>query len=83
MQDLYEEVDLITKGGNYGWRIYEGPYLFTPTQSLGENTSLASVNPIFPIFGYNHSEVNKNEGSASVTGGYFYRSTTDPCTYGR
>ncbi|PQQ06731.1 HIPL1 protein [Prunus yedoensis var. nudiflora] len=29
--------------------------------------------------GYNHSDVNKAEGSASITGGYFYRSTTDPC----
>lgn len=83
MQDLFEEVDLITKGGNYGWRAYEGPYIFNATQSPGGNTSLTSINPIFPIFGYNHSEVNKNEGSASITGGYFYRSNTDPCTYGR
>nr|AFK42396.1 unknown [Lotus japonicus] len=82
-QDLFEEVDLITKGGNYGWRAYEGPYIFNATQSPGGNTSLTSINPIFPIFGYNHSEVNKNEGSASITGGYFYRSNTDPCTYGR
>ncbi|KAK7304579.1 hypothetical protein VNO77_42461 [Canavalia gladiata] len=82
-QDLYEEVDLITKGGNYGWRVYEGPYLFHPAKSPGGNTSLKSINPIFPIMGYNHSEVNKNEGSASITGGYIYRSTTDPCMYGR
>ncbi|XP_022845001.1 HIPL1 protein-like [Olea europaea var. sylvestris] len=33
--------------------------------------------------GYNHSDVNINEGSASITGGYFYRSMTDPCLYGR
>lgn len=33
--------------------------------------------------GYNHSSVNKQENAASVTGGYFYRSTTDPCMYGR
>ncbi|XP_015967680.1 HIPL1 protein [Arachis duranensis] len=82
-QDLYEEVDLITKGGNYGWSVYEGPYLFNPTQSVGGNTSVKSINSIFPILGYNHSVVNKNEGSASITGGYVYRSTTDPCTYGR
>ncbi|KAK7265750.1 hypothetical protein RJT34_33373 [Clitoria ternatea] len=82
-QDLYEEVDLITKGGNYGWRVYEGPYPFTPTESPGGNTSLSSINPIPPILGYKHSEVNKNEGSASITGGYTYRSRTDPCLYGR
>ncbi|GAV66717.1 GSDH domain-containing protein [Cephalotus follicularis] len=82
-QDLYEEVDLITKGGNYGWRVYEGPYLFIPPTSPGGNTSLKSINPIFPVMGYNHSEVNTNEGSASITGGYYYRSQTDPCMYGR
>ncbi|KAA8542593.1 hypothetical protein F0562_023745 [Nyssa sinensis] len=38
---------------------------------------------IFPVMGYNHSEANNNEGSASITGGYFYRSMTDPCMYGR
>ncbi|KDP31185.1 hypothetical protein JCGZ_11561 [Jatropha curcas] len=82
-EDLYEEVDIITKGGNYGWRVYEGPYLYDPPSSPGGNTSLNSIDPIFPVMGYNHSEVNKNEGSASITGGYFYRSKTDPCMYGR
>ncbi|KAF2316011.1 hypothetical protein GH714_040806 [Hevea brasiliensis] len=82
-QDLYEEVDIITKGGNYGWRVYEGPYLYNPPSSPGGNTSPNSISPIFPVMGYNHSEVNKNEGSASITGGYFCRSKTDPCMYGR
>ncbi|KAI3454602.1 hypothetical protein Pfo_011265 [Paulownia fortunei] len=82
-QDRYEEVDLITKDGNYGWRSYEGSYLYTPPQSPGGNTSVGLRRPIFPIMGYNHSEVNSNEGSASITGGYFYRSMTDPCMYGR
>ncbi|GAB2269914.1 hipl1 protein [Dionaea muscipula] len=82
-QDLYEEVDIIMKGGNYGWRVYEGPYLYTPPQSPGGNTSPNSISPIFPVMGYNHSAVNKKEGSASITGGFFYRSSTDPCMYGR
>ncbi|GAB4845545.1 hipl1 protein [Ancistrocladus abbreviatus] len=82
-KDRYEEVDIITKGGNYGWRIYEGPYINTPLVSPGVNTSLNSINPIFPVMGYNHSAVNNTEGSASITGGYFYRSSTDPCMYGR
>ncbi|KAL0342754.1 UNVERIFIED_CONTAM: HIPL1 protein [Sesamum calycinum] len=82
-QDRYEEVDLITRDGNYGWRAYEGPYLYTPPQSPGGNTSADSIRPIFPVMGYNHSDVNSNEGSASIIGGYFYRSITDPCMYGR
>ncbi|KAK8952691.1 HIPL1 protein [Platanthera guangdongensis] len=82
-QETYEEIDLITKGGNYGWRVYEGPYLYIPKSSPGGNTSANSINPIFPVMGYNHSSVNTNVGSASVTGGYVYRSNTDPCLYGR
>ncbi|XP_059655942.1 HIPL1 protein-like [Cornus florida] len=81
-QNRYEEVDIITKGGNYGWRIYEGPLLFDPKQAPGGNTSADSINPIFPVMGYNHSDINKNEGSAAISGGYFYRSMTDPCMYG-
>ncbi|KAG7954741.1 hypothetical protein I3843_11G035500 [Carya illinoinensis] len=82
-QDKYEEVDLITKNGNYGWRVYEGPYSYTPPESPGGNTTPSSISPIFPVMGYSHSDVNKEEGSASITAGYFYRSTTDPCMYGR
>ncbi|OMO61518.1 Soluble quinoprotein glucose/sorbosone dehydrogenase [Corchorus olitorius] len=82
-EDLYEEVDIISKGGNYGWRVYEGPYPFSAPSSPGGNTSANSISPIFPVMGYNHSEVNKKIGSASIIGGYFYRSQTDPCMYGR
>ncbi|KAF8010837.1 hypothetical protein BT93_J1475 [Corymbia citriodora subsp. variegata] len=81
-QDLYEEVDMVTKGGNYGWRIYEGLYLYHPPQSPGGNTSASSIKPIFPVMGYNHSQPQNPQGSASITGGYFYRSTADPCLYG-
>ncbi|XP_010272186.1 PREDICTED: HIPL1 protein [Nelumbo nucifera] len=81
-QDRYEEVDIITKGGNYGWRVYEGPYLYNPPKSPGGNTSVNSITPIFPVMGYDHSAIDKNVGSASITGGYFYRAMTDPCIYG-
>ncbi|XP_047970348.1 HIPL1 protein [Salvia hispanica] len=74
-QDHFEEVDLITKGGNYGWSVYEGPNKF--------KSSAANTSQILPVMGYNHSDVNTNEGSASITGGYFYRATTDPCMQGR
>ncbi|WOG95186.1 hypothetical protein DCAR_0414492 [Daucus carota subsp. sativus] len=82
-QDHYEEVNLVTKDGNYGWRAYEGPNPYNPPKAPGGNTSRDSISPIFPVMGYSHSDVNKNEGSASITGGYFYRSTTDPCLEGR
>ncbi|CAH1422534.1 unnamed protein product [Lactuca virosa] len=81
-QNEYEEVDMITRNGNYGWRVYEGPTTYTPEKSPGGNTSVTSINPVFPVMGYKHSDINKNEGSASITGGFFYRSTTDPCLHG-
>lgn len=83
LQDLVEEVNIITKGGNFGWRVYEGLYHYKPLASPGGNTSLNSINPIFPVMGYNHSAVSSKVGSASITGGYFYRSVTDPCMHGR
>ncbi|XP_062114954.1 HIPL1 protein-like [Humulus lupulus] len=82
-QDKYEEVDIIKKGGNYGWRVYEGSFLFHPTRSPGGNTSAKSIKPIFPVMGYTHSQINSSAKSASIIGGYFYRSLTDPCFYGR
>ncbi|KAL5814016.1 hypothetical protein ACOSQ4_024657 [Xanthoceras sorbifolium] len=82
-EDRYEEVDIVTKGGNYGWRVYEGHSIFHPAKSPGGNTSATSINPIFPVMGYYHSETGINVGSASIAAGYFYRSMTDPCMYGR
>ncbi|KAK1427185.1 hypothetical protein QVD17_15868 [Tagetes erecta] len=81
-QNEYEEVNLITKDGNYGWRLYEGSGIFSPQQTSEEDTSKNVSNLIFPVMGYRHHDVNKNEGSASITGGYVYRSNTDPCMYG-
>lgn len=83
LQDRYEEVDIITKGGNYGWPTYEGLLLFKAEQTSGGNTSANSTNMIFPALGYKHSDVSSKTGSAAISGGYFYRSMTDPCMYGR
>ncbi|KAF5778097.1 putative quinoprotein glucose dehydrogenase (PQQ, quinone) [Helianthus annuus] len=80
-QDRYEEIDVITKGGNYGWSIYEG-HLPVDSQQSSKNNISDSTDVIFPAMGYNHYDVNKKEGSAAITGGRFYRSTTDPCMYG-
>ncbi|KAL6880712.1 hypothetical protein ACP4OV_012277 [Aristida adscensionis] len=82
-QAAYEEVDLVIKGGNYGWRVFEGAQPFTPLSTPGGNTSAAAINAIAPVMGYAHNSVNSNVGSASITGGYVYRSGTDPCLAGR
>ncbi|KAK0585470.1 hypothetical protein LWI29_028979 [Acer saccharum] len=35
-QEEFEEVDIVTKGGNYGWRVYEGPFLYNPPTFPGD-----------------------------------------------
>jgi hypothetical protein len=53
------------KGGNYGWRVYEG------TRCTNNDPSLCvSSNYIRPLFDYSHLN-----GRCSVTGGYVYRGT--------
>jgi len=62
-QGAVEEIDLITLGGNYGWRIWEG------SRCTGIDPELC--NPagfIFPITEYAHAG-----GRCAVTGGYVYR----------
>ena len=74
-QGAREEVDTpIVKGGNYGWRVYEG--------SACSGNDPASCNPanyVFPLFDYPHTG-----GRCSITGGYVYRGaqgTLPPGTY--
>ncbi|KMT07170.1 hypothetical protein BVRB_6g154950 [Beta vulgaris subsp. vulgaris] len=81
-QDQYEEIDVVTKGGNYGWNIYEG-IIPSSTGNDTNTSSLATQNLILPVAGYTHSAINKKTGSAAISGGFFYRSETDPCMSGR
>ncbi|CAB1449613.1 unnamed protein product [Pleuronectes platessa] len=66
-QNRYEEIDIIVRGGNYGWRAKEGFECFD--LKLCHNSSLKDV---LPIFAYSH-HVGK-----SVTGGYVYRGCESP-----
>ncbi|MFM9903540.1 MAG: PQQ-dependent sugar dehydrogenase [Pyrinomonadaceae bacterium] len=66
-QGSLEEVDIVTLGGNYGWRAYEG----TSCTQLNPEQCAGGTNPIVhtpPIFQYDHSG-----GRCSITGGYVYR----------
>ncbi len=65
-QDSFEEVDLVIKGGNYGWNVMEGTHCFQPPTGC-DTTGLE-----LPIVDYSHSE------GSSVTGGYVYRGTLIP-----
>lgn len=66
-QDEREEIDIIEKGGNYGWRITEGA---TCTPAINAQCDKSGFAP--PLFDYNHDE------GCSVTGGYVYRGKQIP-----
>ena len=59
-QDLWELIELVSRGSNHGWSIMEGSHPFHPKVQRGPT-------PIVPpIVEHHHSE------SRSITGGYFY-----------
>uniref|UniRef100_A0A8B9R9Y2 Si:ch211-136a13.1 n=1 Tax=Astyanax mexicanus TaxID=7994 RepID=A0A8B9R9Y2_ASTMX len=66
-QNKFEEVDLIEKGGNYGWRAKEGFSCYDNKLCLN-----SSLDDVLPIFAYPH-KLGK-----SVTGGYIYRGCEMP-----
>ncbi len=57
-QELYEEIDIVVKGGNYGWSNWEGTHPFG-NRPIVEGTS----EPIAPVWEYDH-QIGK-----SITGG--------------
>ena len=66
-QDAIEEVDIITLGGNYGWRVYEG------NQCTGLDPGLCTpTNYVAPVFQYTSGGGSPR---CSVTGGHVYRGT--------
>ena len=62
-QNRWEEINLLEKGGNYGWRLMEGAHCFNP------ETGCSTTGLILPIAEYGR------ELGCSVTGGYVYRGT--------
>jgi len=65
-QNLYEEINIVTKGGNYGWNRRESFHPFG-ARGVGNNKDM-----IDPIWEYHH-DVGK-----SITGGTVYRGTRVP-----
>ncbi|NXT76332.1 HIPL1 protein, partial [Zapornia atra] len=66
-QNKYEEIDIVEKGKNYGWRAREGFSCYD--KKLCANSSMDDV---LPIYAYPHKM------GKSVTGGYVYRGCESP-----
>ena len=68
-QDRWEEVDCITRGGNYGWNLREGAHCYGAADCAGAGL-------IDPVAEYGH------DLGCSVTGGYVYRGRELPALRG-
>jgi hypothetical protein len=62
-----EEVDIITKAGNFGWNIMEGNHCYPPNVTSCNMESL-----IPPISEYGHNAT----GGISIIGGFVYRGSS-------
>ncbi|GAB3782131.1 PQQ-dependent sugar dehydrogenase [Spirosoma horti] len=72
-QDKIEEVDIITKGGNYGWRIKEANADYNAKENAVPEAEL-----IPPVYQYSHSK-----GDVSITGGVVYGGSANPSLRGK
>lgn len=72
-QGAREEIDIVTVGGNYGWRVLEG----TRCTNLGP-ASCSTLSSVAPVTEYFTGQL----GRCSVTGGYVYRGSRRSLPYG-
>jgi len=83
-QNNIEEINRIVSGGNYGWAVKEGTFLFNRTDgTIGANSPGSPAGMIDPISGpmgtlqYDHGD------GISITGGFVYRGSAIPDLFGK
>jgi glucose/arabinose dehydrogenase len=83
-QNKIEEVDIVTKGLNYGWRFKEGGFFFDPQTPAGGDGQVTTIpvvpvplSVVNPLVQYDHDE------GIVVIGGAVYRGTGLPALSGR
>ena len=89
---MWEEIDLVRKGGNYGWNVKEGSHCFSAEQpstvpascpSVDPTTGEALIDPVIEMFNLANPMRGSAEGILTVIGGHVYRGTAVPQLDGR
>jgi glucose/arabinose dehydrogenase len=93
-QNNIEEINLIVKGGNYGWAVKEGDFLFNMTNGPAGPAGTIGAPPgylspgvpaglIDPISGPKGILEYDHNNGISITGGFVYRGAGMPELYGK
>jgi glucose/arabinose dehydrogenase len=88
-QSLYEEIDVVNKGSNYGWNVKEGTHCFNAADEFTELSSCPSIdafgNPLIdPVIELKNSSNPEGGGiTIAVIGGYVYRGDDIPGFQGK
>lgn len=87
-QELYEEINVIQAGGNYGWNVKEGMHCFDPDNPTSPPDSCATTGAngeplIDPVIEFGNSK-NLADGLGNVSiGGYVYEGDDVPSLFGK
>jgi glucose/arabinose dehydrogenase len=76
-QRTWEEIDIVEKGGNYGWDCREGRADYGEIEHSSSPLCAGATGLIDPIFVYGRSE------GGSISGGYVYRGPGVPSLVGK
>lgn len=82
-QNLWEEVNLVTEPGNFGWNIKEGTHWFDPDEPNAVLTDGPDAGPrgealVDPVIEYGNLRQVEDGRGISVIGGYRYRGEAIP-----
>lgn len=80
-QNKVEEIDVVTRGGNYGWGLMEGSFKFEPNGTdpgyITDDLSGLPPGLLLPIGEYDHDE------GIAVVGGFVYHGSALPDLVGK
>jgi glucose/arabinose dehydrogenase len=88
-QGTVEEIDRVVLGGNFGWAVKEGDFLFNRTTATGTVGTVGVRSPGLPagltdpISGPSGTLEYDHGDGISITGGFVYRGSLIPALYGK